>query len=132
MLSDPSCRHPVVLLVEDEPLLRFFVSDVLEEAGFEVIETGNADEALTWLDVRDDVSVIVTDIQMPGHLNGLDLATLVHRRWPGILILITSGGVCPGATELPAGGRFLAKPYEGSSRAPAPSGDDCLFAVTRP
>jgi CheY-like chemotaxis protein len=61
--SDP---RPVVLLVEDEPLLRFFASDVLEEEGFEVIETGTADEALTWLDVRDDVRVIVTDIQMPG------------------------------------------------------------------
>ena len=94
-------------------MLRFFVSDVLEEAGFEVIETGNADEALTWLDVRDDVSVIFTDIQMPGHLNGLDLAALVHRRWPGILILIISGGVRPSRAELPEGGRFVAKPYDG-------------------
>jgi CheY-like chemotaxis protein len=58
--------RPVVLLVEDEPLLRFFASDVLDDADFAVIETGNADEALTWLEGRDDVRVIFTDIQMPG------------------------------------------------------------------
>ncbi len=77
-------HRPVILLVEDEPLLRFFVSDLLDDAGFEVIETGAADEALTWLEVRDDVRVIVTDMQMPS------------------------------AAELPAGGRFVAKPCEGS------------------
>ena len=115
MLSDPSDHRAVVLLVEDEPLLRFFVSDVLEDEGFEVIETGSADEALTWLDTRDDVRVIVTDIQMPGHMNGLDLAALVHRRWPGILILVVSGEIRPSIAELPAGGRFLAKPCEGST-----------------
>jgi DNA-binding NtrC family response regulator len=115
-MSDDSSRHlPVVLLVEDEPLLRFFVSDVLEDAGFEVIETANADEALIWLDVRDDVGVIVTDIQMPGRLNGLDLAALVHRRWPRILILVVSGFASPNAAELPEHGRFLAKPYDGST-----------------
>jgi DNA-binding response OmpR family regulator len=115
MFSDPSRDRPVVLLVEDEPLLRFFASDVLEEAGFDVIETGNADEALIWLDVRNDVRVIVTDIQMPGRMNGLDLAALVHHRWPGILILIVSGEVRPTTAELPEGGRFVAKPYEGSA-----------------
>jgi two-component system, response regulator PdtaR len=115
MLSDPSHLCPVVLLVEDEPLLRFFVSDLLDEAGFEVIETGNADEALTWLEVRDDVRVILTDIQMPGRLNGLDLAALVHHRWPGILILIVSGEVRPNKVEFPQGERFIAKPYEGDT-----------------
>lgn len=115
MLSDASDPHPVVLLVEDEPLLRFFVSDVLEDAGFEVIETGGADEALTWLEGRDDVRAIVTDIHMPGTLNGLDLAHLVHRRWPGILVLVVSGVAWSSAAELPEGGRFVTKPYEGST-----------------
>ncbi|WP_262027089.1 response regulator [Microvirga sp. Mcv34] len=106
--------RPVILLVEDEPLLRFFVSDVLEEAGFEVIETGNAEEALTWLEVRDDVRVIFTDIQMPGSLNGLDLISCAHQRWPEVLVLVVSGGIRPSAAELPEGGRFVAKPYEES------------------
>jgi CheY-like chemotaxis protein len=110
------CPHgrPVILLVEDEPLLRFFVSDVLEEAGFEVIETGNAEEALTWLEVREDVRVILTDIQMPGPLNGLDLVNRAHELWPEILVLVVSGGIRPSAVELPEGGRFVAKPYEES------------------
>ncbi len=94
---------------------RFFVSDVLEDAGFEVVEAGGADEALTWLEVPDDVRAIVTDIHMPGPLNGLDLAHLVHRRWPGILVLVVSGVGRPSAAELPEGGRFVTKPYEGST-----------------
>jgi CheY-like chemotaxis protein len=110
--SDP---RPVVLLVEDDPLLRFFASDALEEEGFEVIETGTADEALTSLDMRNDVRVLVTDIQMPGRMNGLDLATFVHHRWPEILILIVSGEVRPSTAELPEGGRFVAKPCESST-----------------
>lgn len=112
MYSHP---RPVVLLVEDEPLLRFFTSDLLEEADFEVIETSGADEALMWLEVRDDVRVLVTDIHMPGALNGLDLAHLVHRRWPGILVLVVSGVGRPNAAELPEGGRLATKPYEGST-----------------
>lgn len=115
MNGQHSHRRPVVLLVEDDPLLRFFAFDLLEDAGFEVIETGGADEALNWLDVHGDVRVILTDIQMPGRLNGLDLAALVRRRWPGILILIVSGGVCPSSADIPEGGRFVAKPYEGST-----------------
>lgn len=115
MSSILSQHRPVVLLVEDEPLLRFFVSDVLDDEGFEVIETGNAEEALAWLDVHNDVRAILTDIQMPGRLNGLDLAALVRHRWPGILILIVSGEVCPSLADLPEGGRFVAKPYEGST-----------------
>ncbi|MGO4524946.1 response regulator [Microvirga sp. 2MCAF35] len=114
MIAQCSHGRPVILLVEDEPLLRFFVSDVLEEAGFEVIETGNAEEALTLLEVRDDVRVIFTDIEMPGPLNGLDLVSCAHQRWPEILILVVSGGIRPSAAELPEGGRFVAKPYEES------------------
>jgi two-component system, response regulator PdtaR len=107
--------RPVVLLVDDDPLLRFFASDMLDEEGFEVIETGSADEALTWLEARGDVRVILTDIHMPGPLNGLDLAHLVHRRWPGILVLVVSGIAKPSAADLPEGGRFVAKPYEDST-----------------
>ena len=107
--------RPVVLLVDDDPLLRFFASDLLDDAGFEVIETGRTDEAVMSLEVRDDVRVILTDIHMPGPLDGLDLAHLVHRRWPGILVLVVSGVTRPSAAELPGGGRFIAKPYEGST-----------------
>jgi two-component system, response regulator PdtaR len=79
------------------------------------IETGRADEALIWLDVRDDVRVILTDIHMPGSLNWLDLAHLVHRRWPEIVVLVASGVARPSAAELPEGGCFVPKPYDGST-----------------
>jgi two-component system, response regulator PdtaR len=101
---------PVALLVEDDPLLRFLASDLLEDAGFEVIEADSADEALMWLEVRNGVRAIVTDIHMPGSPNGLDLARLGHRRWPGILVLVVSGGARPSAADLPGGRRFVAKP----------------------
>jgi DNA-binding NtrC family response regulator len=104
-----------VAIAEDSVLLREGLARLLDDAGFEVIETGGADEALMWLEVRDDVRVIVTDIHMPGRLNGLDLAHLVHHRWPGILVLVVSGAARPSAAELPEGGRFVAKPYEESA-----------------
>jgi CheY-like chemotaxis protein len=69
---------------------------------------------LTWLETRDDVRVILTDIQMPGSLNGLDLVSCAHQRWPEILILVVSGEIRPSTAELPEGGRFVAKPYEES------------------
>lgn len=115
MNGKASHPRPAVLLVEDDPLLRFFASDLLADAGFEVIETGSADEALMWLEVRGGVRVLVTDIHMPGTLNGLDLAHLVHQRWPGVLVLVISGVARPSAAELPGGGRFIAKPYDGST-----------------
>jgi two-component system, response regulator PdtaR len=123
--------RPVVLLVEDEPVLRFFASDVLDDAGFAVIETGNADEALTWLEGRDDVRVIFTDIQMPGRLNGLDLAALVHRRWPGILILVVSGDVRPSRAELPEGGALRRQALREQYCDPPPPRDARLCVVTQ-
>jgi CheY-like chemotaxis protein len=104
--------RPVVLLVEDEPLVRMLGIDVLEEAGFEVVEAANADEALSQLQARPDVQVLFTDIDMPGKLDGLDLARAVHEQRPEIGLLIASGKVRPSPGEIPDSGRFLPKPYE--------------------
>ena len=101
-----------VLLVEDEALVRMLGVDVLEEAGFEVIEAGNADEALRILEARSDVEVLFTDVDMPGSMDGLALARTVYARWPQVRVLIVSGKVRPGPTEVPPGGVFLGKPYE--------------------
>jgi two-component system, response regulator PdtaR len=101
----------VVLLVEDEPLVRMFGADVLEEAGFEVLEAGDGDAALALLEARPDVNVLFTDVKMPGSLDGLDLARLVHARRPDIKLLIASGHVRLDEGEIPDAGRFLAKPY---------------------
>ena len=104
-------RRPVVLIVEDELLLRMDAIDMIEAAGFEVVEAGNADEAIEVLEARRDITVVFTDIQMPGSMDGLKLARAVRGRWPPIKIVATSGHVEVSETDLPEGGRFLAKPY---------------------
>jgi two-component system, response regulator PdtaR len=104
-------ERPVVLIVEDEPLVRMLGADVLEEAGFEVVEAFNGDEALAVLQARPDINVLFTDVNMPGSLDGLDLARIVHERRPDIKLLIASGQVRLGEDQIPDAGRFLAKPY---------------------
>jgi DNA-binding NtrC family response regulator len=104
-----SPRYPLVLIVEDEPLIRELAGIAITDAGFEVVEAGNAQEALEILDARNDVGVLCTDVDMPGALNGLQLASLVHERWPEIRLVVTSGRPLP--APVPDDGRFLSKPY---------------------
>jgi CheY-like chemotaxis protein len=107
--------HPsaAVLVVEDEPFVRLDAIATLEGAGFRVVEATNADEAISILEVRRDIRVVVTDIQMPGSMDGLKLAATIHDRWPPIALIVTSGHVMPRNRELPERGRFLPKPYSG-------------------
>jgi two-component system, response regulator PdtaR len=102
---------PVVLIVEDEPLVRIGALENLAEAGFEVIEARNADEAIAILERRSDIHVVFTDIEMPGSMDGLKLAHFVRHRWPPIKIIATSGHARFAQDDLPKGGRFLRKPY---------------------
>jgi DNA-binding NtrC family response regulator len=104
-------RH-VVLIVEDEPLVRFMGADILAEAGFEVLEAGDADEALRILEATPEVGVVFSDVEMPGSLDGLGLAHNICQCWPRIGLLLTSGhGVS--AETIPGEGKFIAKPYDG-------------------
>lgn len=100
-----------VLVVEDEPLLRFEAVDIIQDAGFKTLEAANADEAIATLNARDDIRIVVTDINMPGSMDGLKLAAAVRDRWPPIEIIVLSGQFMPTARDLPERGRFLAKPY---------------------
>ena len=102
---------PVVLLVEDEPLVRLLGADVLEDAGFEVIEASNADEAIALLKRHHDVCVLWTDVDMPGSLNGFEFARFVSQGWPEITVLVTSGKLSPRPGDLPRRGAFIPKPY---------------------
>ena len=104
-------KRPVVLIVEDEFLLRMNAVEMIEAAGFEAIEAANADEAIEILESRRDITVVFTDIQMPGSMDGLKLARAVRGRWPPIKIVATSGLVHVREDQLPEGGRFLSKPY---------------------
>jgi CheY-like chemotaxis protein len=107
----PASTRPVVLIVEDEFLLRMDAVDMIAAAGFDVVETGDADEAIGILESRRDITVVFTDIQIPGSMDGLNLARAIRGRWPPIKILATSGLVDVGEKDLPEGGRFLPKPY---------------------
>ncbi len=100
-----------MLIVEDEPLLLMNAIDMIEDAGFQTLMAGNADEAIKLLETRTDISVIFTDIDMPGSMNGLRLAHAVRGRWPPIKIIATSGHFHVRDGDLPEGGRFLPKPY---------------------
>ena len=105
-------RRPVVLVVEDEPLMLMDAVDLVTEAGFEAIGTKNADEAIRILESRDDIRIVFTDVNMPGSMDGIKLAHAVRDRWPPIEIIVTSGLTVENVQELlPERGIFFPKPY---------------------
>jgi len=116
MMSSPAGKAPpVVLVVEDEPLLRMFAVEVVEEAGFIAIEARDADEAVILLESRADITLLFTDINMPGSMDGLKLAHAVRDRWPPIKILVVSGQQRLQVSDLPSNSCFVEKPYQASA-----------------
>jgi CheY-like chemotaxis protein len=107
---DKGHQHRVVVLVEDESLIRTIVACALEDADFEVITAASADEAAGILEHRQDVHIVFTDVTLPGSMDGFDLAHHVRQHWPQIAILVTSGLPRP-AGRLPDGCHFIPKPY---------------------
>jgi two-component system, response regulator PdtaR len=101
-----------VLIVEDEFLLRTDASVFLEDAGFEVYEASNADEAINLLELHANIRAVFTDIQMPGSMDGLKLAHYVRGRWPPVKLILTSGRAKPLSADMPAGCGFFGKPYQ--------------------
>src|SRR3954464_12261578 len=109
-MSTPPTSLPNVLVVEDEMILRMRAVNIVEDAGFCPVEAINADEAISILESRSDISLLFTDIQMPGSIDGLKLAHAVHERWPSIKIILVSGQVKPSDAERPENSRFFGKP----------------------
>lgn len=101
-----------VLVVEDEPLIRCTTVDALEMEGYEVFEAASADEALSLMQNHPQISLIFTDIDMPGSMDGVKLAGFVRDRWPPIKIIVTSGRMSPASRDLPRGVPFMPKPYD--------------------
>ena len=101
----------VVLVVEDEALIRISAVQMVEDAGFAVIEACNADEAIRLLEGRTDIGAVFTDINMTGSMDGWKLAHAIRSRWPPIHLLLTSGLAVPAEGQMPERGRFLRKPY---------------------
>ena len=104
---------PIVLVVEDEALIRELVADELEVAGYTVVIANDADQAIAILEARQDIHLVFTDVNMPGSMDGLKLAAAVRDRWPPVHIIITSGKIRP--LEIPANALFIPKPYVGEN-----------------
>ena len=103
--------RPIILLIEDEPLQRIFLSDLIEEAGFEVIEVGSAEQGVAVLEARTDIRIVFADLDMPRSIDGLRIAAAIRDRWPPIEIILTSGRTSPAMEMIPARSCFVAKPY---------------------
>jgi CheY-like chemotaxis protein len=101
----------MILVVEDEPLIRLGVVSTLEDAGFETLDAPNADRAIELLEAHPQIRFVITDVDMPGTMDGLKLAAYVRNKWPPIKLIVISGKVGVTPEQLPEGVRFLAKPY---------------------
>lgn len=103
---------PIALVVDDEPLILMDTADIVASAGYHVIEARSADEACALLKKHRSLKLLMTDIQMPGDMDGLALARYVGDHWPDVLVVVASGAVIPKDGELPQGARFLGKPLD--------------------
>jgi CheY-like chemotaxis protein len=101
----------VILTVEDEFLTSEYLSGILEDAGYEVLGTSNADEAIAILEARNDIQIVITDIQLPGSMDGQKLAEAVRGRWPAIKFIVTTGRCRPSDEQMPEQSQFVPKPY---------------------
>jgi DNA-binding NtrC family response regulator len=101
-----------VLIVEDEPLIRMELVEDVARAGFDVLDAGDASGALELLSENQDVAVLFTDVNMPGDMDGLELAKVVSEQRPAVAVILTSACALPAADVLPPGGRFVPKPYD--------------------
>ncbi|MBC7476861.1 MAG: response regulator [Pseudorhodobacter sp.] len=101
----------VVLVVEDTALIRMGAVDIVEAAGYEALEAGDADEAIRILEARDDIDLVFTDVQMPGTMDGIKLAHYIRDRWPPVRLMVASGLAILTESSLPVGSQFFSKPY---------------------
>jgi two-component system, response regulator PdtaR len=108
-------RKYVVLVVEDEPIIRMGAVDLVVSAGFDVVEASSADEAIRILEARSDIRLVFTDVGLPGSMDGLKLAHYVRDRWPPTKLIVVCGHMAIDQSRLPIGTRFFPKPYRNSA-----------------
>lgn len=104
----------VILVIEDEPLLRMNTVDMVEDAGFIALAAQDATQALKLLESRPDISIVLSDIDMPPGMDGIELAALVRRRWPPLEVILLSGKYGQRDARLPKDRLFFSKPYRAS------------------
>jgi CheY-like chemotaxis protein len=103
-----------VLVVDDEPLIRLGLAATLEDAGYQVVEAADAKQAIGLLEANDGIEVVLTDVDMPGDMDGIRLAHYVRHRWPPVVLVVISGKIGVERHELPLGVELLSKPYSDS------------------
>jgi CheY-like chemotaxis protein len=105
----------VVLVVEDNALIRTGMLDSVAAAGFETLEAGSADEAIRILEARPDIHIVFTDVGMAGAMDGIKLSHYIRNRWPPVKLIVTSGKFPIDQSHLPVGAMFFPKPYDESA-----------------
>lgn len=103
---------PVVLIVEDSPMIRMSAVDLVLSAGYEALEAGDADEAIRILEGREDIDLVFTDVQMPGTMDGIKLSHYIRDRWPPLKLIVASGAAIVEESMLSGGSSFFPKPYD--------------------
>ncbi|KEQ05286.1 response regulator [Pseudorhizobium pelagicum] len=102
----------VVLVVEDSPIIRMGAVELVLSAGYEALDACDADEAIRILELRDDIDLVFTDVQMPGTMDGIKLSHYIRDRWPPVKLIVASGAAILEESILPGGSRFFSKPYD--------------------
>jgi DNA-binding NtrC family response regulator len=110
-------EKPVVLVVEAESIIRMAIVQTIKDAGYAVLDAPDTNDAITILESRRDIRAVFTEIRVPGHLNGMDMARVIAERWPLVRLIVTSG--VPKADNFPADWRYIPKPYDGAQIAGA-------------
>lgn len=106
-----SASSAVVLIVEDEAMIRMGAAALVEDLGYGFFEASSADEAIELLEQHPQITIVFTDVQMAGSMDGLALAAYARRRWPPLKFIVVSGNHVATAIEMPEGARFFPKPY---------------------
>ncbi|MBW9091696.1 response regulator [Rhizobium wenxiniae] len=101
-----------MLIVDDEAILRFDLADFFMDAGYHVYDAADADEAIAILEAHDSIRIVLTDVQMPGSMDGLKLAHYIRDRYPPTVLLVTSGMRKIELDEMPENSLFITKPFD--------------------
>lgn len=109
--SQPITRLPV-LIIEDEPVLRIEVIDMVERAGFEAVESTSVEDAIHTLEERLDIRIVYIDLDMPRGVKGIEIAAAIRDRWPPIDIILTAANFAKADLDLPARAEFYSKPIQ--------------------
>lgn len=107
----PAPDQAYILVVEDELFVRIFISDALRDAGYRVLEAFNGDEAVEILNSGAHVDLVLSDVRMPGSVDGLGLLAFVRDKFPTLPVVISSGHLNPELALENGATRFLPKPY---------------------